>query len=339
MLWTAPWWYWLNTLGLEEEGIHKMNVGKLNRTLFFLGFLGTCEKMIRLPHFQGLTLFLKPVLSSWHFSCCLGRILFLLVHRDCHLLMGFSMGTFEMFLKSLLPWTQCYEMLCPHMGVVLWVTQWPGSEQTCGSWPGWLALASVCSRQEWRDGSKREGGFCTLWGHCHDLLKKPEGKASLISLQSGVESEQRYGNYGEALLHSSRHWCLKIDICPIPEATLDQKAASGCCQASVSCVNSFVFSGSLSYLPLASKLPVVLCGKRAGRQNPQVGHWVGRLCSSKGQLWWQSWVFCVSFVLAKHQALSRASGQEIRVRWKWTVGKAISWVFPAKWIRKDSNML
>lgn len=48
-------WYWLNTLGLEEGGIHNMNVGELNRTLFFLGFLGMCEKRIHLPHFQGLT--------------------------------------------------------------------------------------------------------------------------------------------------------------------------------------------------------------------------------------------------------------------------------------------
>lgn len=145
---------------------------------------------------------------------------------------------------------------------------------------------------------------------------------------------------GRLCCPSSTHWYLKIDICPIPEANLGQKAASGCCQAAVSCGNSSVFSGSLLYLPLASKLPVVPCGKRAGRQNPQVGQrGEGSLSSSKGKLWWQSCVFCVSFVLPKHQTLSRASGHEIRVRWKWAVDKVISWVFPAKWIRKDSNML
>jgi len=38
-----------------------MNVGKLNRTLFFLGFLGMCEKTISLPFSR---LDPNPILNS-----------------------------------------------------------------------------------------------------------------------------------------------------------------------------------------------------------------------------------------------------------------------------------
>lgn len=174
LLWTASSWYWLNTLGLEERGIHKMKVGILNRTLFFLGFLGMSENMIHLPHFQGLVqnLFqaagtLPAVLAGFCLCWCTGPATSSWVS---------PWGCLKCF------WNPC----CCELTVMLWNAVSPCGccavlpSVTYASWPG-LALGSVCSRQEQRDGGKREADFCILWGHCHGLLIKPEGKASLIS--------------------------------------------------------------------------------------------------------------------------------------------------------------
>lgn len=102
-------------------------------------------------------------------------------------------------------------------------------------------------------------------------LQNPRARppSSPLGLGWSLNRVMSMGVMGRPCCPSSTHWYLKTDICPIPEASLGQKAASGCCQAAVSCGNSSVFSGSLLYLPLASKLPVVPCGKRAGRQNPR----------------------------------------------------------------------
>lgn len=151
LLWTASSWYWLNTLGLEERGIHKMNVGKPNRTLFFLWFLGTSENMIHLLHFQGLTQNLFQAAGT--FSAVLA---------------GFCLcwctGTATSSRVSLWGHSKCFWNPCCHeLTVMLWnAVSAHGCcavlhSVTCVSWAG-LACSGKCVFQAGAE------GWWQMWG-------------------------------------------------------------------------------------------------------------------------------------------------------------------------------